>query len=212
MPMKFLFDLFPVLLFFAVYSWAGKHTEKAQAIAEQYLSIFVGSPESIAEVAPILLATAIAILATIGQVLYLKIRQQKIEPMLWVSLAIIVVLGGATIYFGSEAFIKWKPTVLYWFFAVILILSPIVVKKNLIRLMIEKQLQLPDFVWTRLNYAWAVFFLMMGILNLYVAFWGGYSTSTWVNFKLFGGIGLMLLFVIGQSVYLSRYMKDKKAK
>lgn len=208
--MKFLFDLFPVLLFFAVYSWAGKNPEKAQAIAENYLSIFVGNADAIADIAPILLATAIAIIATIAQVLYLKIRRQKIEPMLWISLVIIVVLGGATIYFGSEEFIKWKPTVLYWLFAAVLLLSHLIFKKNLIRVMIEKQIQLPDFVWGRLNYAWAIFFTLMGFINLYVAFWGGYSTATWVSFKLFGGIGLMALFVVGQSIYLARYMKNTK--
>ncbi len=206
--MKFLFDLFPVLLFFSVFSWAGKNPEKAQAIAESYLSVFVGNASATTDVAPILLATAVAIIATFGQIIYLKLRGRKVDPMLWISLAIIVIFGGATIYFASEEFIKWKPTVLYWLFGIVLFISNRFFAKNLVRVMMEKQIRLPDFVWGRLNYAWVAFFMVMGVVNLYVAFWGGFATSTWVSFKLFGGMGLMFLFVIGQSLYLARYMRD----
>lgn len=205
--MKFLFDLFPVLLFFSVFTWAGKQPEAAKAVADSYLSFFAGSGIAVAS-APIVLATAAAILATFAQVIYLKLRKRKVEPMLWVSLVIIVIFGGATIYFGSEEFIKWKPTVLYWLFGFALLVSQLVFRRNLIRFMMEKQLRLPDPVWGRLNYAWVAFFAFMGVLNLYVAFWGGFATSTWVSFKLFGGMGLMFAFIIGQSIYLSRYMRD----
>ncbi|NLC23759.1 MAG: septation protein A [Oxalobacter sp.] len=206
--MKFLFDLFPVLLFFGVFSWAGKNPEKAQAVADSYLSAFVGNAGAAPDTVPILLATAVAIVATIGQIIYLKLRKRKVEPMLWVSLLIIVIFGGATIYFASEEFIKWKPTVLYWVFGAVLLVSNFAMGKNLVRLMMEKQIRLPDFVWGRLNYAWVAFFLVMGVVNLYVAFWGGFATSTWVSFKLFGGMGLMFVFVVGQSIYLARYMRD----
>lgn len=206
--MKFLFDLFPVLLFFGVFSWAGKNPEKAQAVADNYLSAFVGNAGAAGDAVPILLATAVAIIATVAQILYLKCMKRKVEPMLWMSLVIIVVFGGATIYFASEEFIKWKPTVLYWLFGVVLLVSNMAMGKNLVRLMMEKQIRLPDFVWGRLNYAWAAFFLVMGVVNLYVAFWGGFATSTWVSFKLFGGMGLMFVFVVGQSIYLARYMRD----
>lgn len=206
--MKFLFDLLPVLLFFGVFSWAGKNPEQAQATAESWLSAFVGGTGVSADSAPILLATAVAIVATFVQILYLKLRQRKVEPMLWVSLVIIVIFGGATIYFASEEFIKWKPTVLYWLFGIALLFSRFILGKNLIRMMMEKQVNLPDEVWLRLNYAWAAFFGVMGVINLYVAFWGGFATSTWVSFKLFGGMGLMFLFIIGQSIYLARYMRD----
>lgn len=206
--MKFLFDLFPVVLFFCFFSWAGKNPEKAQAMADNYLSALVGDAGVTAESAPILLATAVAIIATIAQVVYLKLRRRKVEPMLWVSLVIIVVFGGATIYFASEEFIKWKPTVLYWLFAAGLFISHLLLRKNLVKAMMEKQVRMPDFVWDRLNYAWVVFFIVMGIINLYVAFWGGFSTSTWVSFKLFGSMGLMLVFVIGQSIYMARYMRN----
>jgi len=206
--MKFLFDLFPVLLFFGVFSWAGKNPEKAQAVADSYLSAFVGSAGAAPDTVPILLATAVAIVATVGQIIYLKLMKRKVEPMLWISLLIIVVFGGATIYFASEEFIKWKPTVLYWAFGAALLVSNLAMGKNLVRLMMEKQIRLPDFVWGRLNYAWVAFFLVMGVVNLYVAFWGGFATSTWVSFKLFGGMGLMFVFVVGQSIYLARYMRD----
>ncbi|MCM1512889.1 MAG: septation protein A [Oxalobacter formigenes] len=205
--MKFLFDLFPVLLFFGVFSWAGKSPEKAQALADNLFAM-TGHAGMTADAAPVLLATAAAIAATVAQVVYLKLARRKIEPMLWVSLVVIVIFGGATIYFASEDFIKWKPTVLYWLFGAALLVSRLAFGKNLIRVMMEKQVRLPDAVWVRLNYAWAVFFAVMGIVNLYVAFWGGFATSTWVSFKLFGGAGLMLLFVIGQSIYLARHMRD----
>jgi intracellular septation protein len=112
--------------------------------------------------------------------------------MLWVSLALVVVLGGATIYFHSETFIKWKPSALYWAMGLALWLSPLLTGKNLLKALLGEQLQLPPKVWHRLNFAWIAFFGLMGILNLWVAY--TFSTDTWVNFKLFGGIGLMLLF------------------
>jgi intracellular septation protein len=126
--------------------------------------------------------------------------------MLWVSLAIITVFGGATIYFHNETFIKWKPTVLYWAFGAALIISQAFFNKNLIRLMMQKQLVLPDPVWQKLNLSWAGFFAAMGLVNLYVAY--SFSTAFWVNFKLFGFTGLMLGFVIAQSLFLSKYLKD----
>ena len=128
------------------------------------------------------------------------------ESTLWLSLAIIVVFGGATIYFHNETFIKWKPTVLYWCFAAALLFSQIFLKKNLIRAMMEKQMSLPDGIWRRVNLSWVAFFLTMGLLNLYVAF--NFSTDSWVNFKLFGSMGLMLVFIVVQSLMLSKYIKE----
>ncbi|EEO26925.1 septation protein A [Oxalobacter paraformigenes] len=206
--MKFLFDLFPVILFFGSYSWAKNHIVSAQALADRYLSAFVAGPAIPESSVPILLATALAIVASALQIVYLFLRKKKIEATLWVSLVVITVFGGATIYFGSEEFIKWKPTVLYWLFGGALLLANLLFRKNLIRAMMEKKIQLPDPVWQRLNMAWIAFFAFMGVLNLYVAFWGGFETSTWVSFKLFGGMGLMLVFIIGQSVYLSRHLKN----
>ena len=206
--MKFLFDLFPVLLFFGIFTVAKRNPEKAAAAADTLLSSFVSSSGMPADSAPILLATAAAIVVTFLQVGFLKAAKRKVEPVLWVSLVIITLFGGATIYFASETFIMLKPTILYWLFALVLLLAMFLFRKNLIRLMLQKQLSLPDPVWTRLNLAWAGFFFVMGSINLFVAFFGGFETSTWVNFKLFGGLGLMFLFVIAQSLYLSRYMRD----
>jgi len=204
--MKLLFDLFPVILFFLVFKVAGGNPEAAQHFAGQYLSALVSGGEVSAGQAPILLATAVAILATLAQILWLLGRRKPVDPMLWVSLGIILVFGGATIYFHDEQFIKLKPTVLYGCFSLVLLLSPILIGKNLLRSMMGKQLVLPDQVWNRLNLAWALFFAAMGVLNLYVAF--TFPLAVWVNFKMFGFLGLMIVFIIAQSLYLSRYMKE----
>jgi intracellular septation protein len=206
--MKFLFDLFPVILFFAMFKWGEAHPDAAQGLAQQYLGGLVSGGAASATQAPIMLATAIAILATIGQISWLLLRKRKVDGMLWMSLAIIVVFGGATIYFHNETFIKWKPTVLYWCFGTALLVSQVLLGKNLIRLMMEKQISLPDAVWQRLSMAWATFFGVMGLVNLYVAY--NFSTAAWVNFKLFGFTGLMFAFIIAQSVFLSKYLKDPR--
>ena len=204
--MKLLFDLFPVILFFAVFKFAGAQPHAAQAFAAQYLMFLVADGEITAKQAPILLATAVAILATLGQVLWLLLRRRHVDTMLWVSLVIIVVFGGATIYFHDEMFIKWKPTVLYWCFALALLGAQLVMRKNMIRSLMGKQMTLPDPVWDKLNLAWSAFFAAMGALNLYIAF--NFPLELWVNFKMFGFIALMIAFVIAQTVYLSRYLKE----
>jgi intracellular septation protein len=202
--MKLLFDMFPVVLFFLAYT-AGKHApEGAHALVAALLGAVTGVAEVSVEQAPILLATAVAIVATVAQVGWLLARGRKVDRMLWISLAIIVVMGGATLWLRDATFIKWKPTVLYWAFAAALLGAEFVFGRNLIRAMMEKQLTLPDSVWARLNLSWAAFFVGMGAINLFVAF--RFSESTWVNFKLFGGIGLMVLFVLVQGMYLSRYV------
>jgi intracellular septation protein len=205
--MKFLFDLFPVILFFAMFKWGEGNPDAAQALAQQYLGGLTSGAATSAQ-APIMLATAIAILATFAQIGYLLLRRRKVDGMLWVSLAIITVFGGATIYFNNETFIKWKPTVLYWCFGAALLVAQILFGKNLIRMMMEKQIALPDPVWQRLNLSWAGFFGAMGLVNLYVAY--SFPTSFWVNFKLFGFTGLMIAFVVAQSVFLSKHVKDQR--
>jgi len=175
--MKFLFDFFPVILFFVAF-----------------------------KVADIYVATGVAIVATFAQVGWLKVRKRKIEPMLWASLAIIAVFGGATLVLQDETFIKWKPTVLYWLFGAVLA-GAAAFGRNLIRAMLSEQVQLPGPIWARLNWSWIGFFAFMGALNLYVAY--NYSTDNWVNFKLFGGMGLMLLFVLAQAMVLSRFIEEK---
>ena len=176
--MKFLFDLFPIILFFVAYKFAG-----------------------------IFAATAVAIAATVGQIGWVWFRHRKVDTMLWVSLAIVTVFGGATLFFQNPTFIKWKPTVLYWFFAGALIFSAVVLKKNLIRKMLEAQMKLPEPIWGTLNLVWAGFFGLMGVLNLFIAY--NFSEDTWVNFKLFGGMGLMIVFVLAQGMLLSRYIEEE---
>jgi intracellular septation protein len=204
--MKFLFDLFPVILFFGVFKWAEGHPSTAQDLVAHYLGGAMSAGAVTAAQAPILLSTAVAIVASLAQIAWLLLRRRKVDGMLWVSLAIIVVFGGATIYFRDDTFIKWKPTILYWCFGAALLFSQLFMKKNLIRVMMEKQVTLPEPLWPRLNLAWILFFAAMGVLNLYVAF--NYALDTWVNFKMFGSMGLMFVFIIAQSLFLSKYMKD----
>lgn len=199
--MKFLFDLLPVILFFATYKIAGANPDAAHALATQWFGSGI-----VATQAPILIATAATIVATFLQIAIVWIRHRKVDAMLWVSLAIIVVFGGATLFFHNPTFIKWKPTALYWLFGAVLLVSASVFRRNLIRKMLEAQIQLPDAIWARLNLAWAGFFLAMGLINLYVAY--SFSEETWVNFKLFGATGLMLAFVLGQGLYLSRHIEE----
>ncbi|MFH1869137.1 MAG: septation protein A [Pseudomonadota bacterium] len=177
--MKFLFDLFPVILFFAAF-----------------------------KVFDIYIATGVVIAATMAQIGWVWHRHGKVDTMLWVSLGLVVVFGGATLILHDETFIKWKPTILYWLFAVTLFGSAQFFGKNLIRAMMEKQVELPAALWSRLNFAWIGFFAVMGVVNLWVAF--NFSTDTWVSFKLFGGMGMMIVFIILQGVVLARYLPDEK--
>jgi intracellular septation protein len=202
--MKLLFDLFPVILFFIAYKLGNQNPELAAALATQWLGGLVSGGQVGTQEAATLWATLIAIVATLAQVVYLLLRGKRIEPMLWISLLIIVLFGGATIWLHNEAFIKWKPTVLYWLFAAALLGGVWLFKKNLMRLLLGSQLQLPERVWQQLNTLWAGFFTLMGVLNLYIAY--SYSTNAWVNFKLFGFTGLTLVFVLFQAWFLSRHL------
>lgn len=156
----------------------------------------------------IYVATGVAIAATIVQIAWLRWSTGKVEPMQWLSLGIIVLFGGATILSHDDTFIKWKPTVLYWMMGGALASGLLFFRKNLLKSLMGSQLQLPEPAWRTMNWSWVGFFALMGVLNLWVAF--HYDTNTWVNFKLFGGLGLMVLFVIGQALYLGRYVKDTK--
>ena len=179
--MKFLFDLFPVILFFVAFKLFG-----------------------------IFIATAVAMAATFVQIGWVWHRHRKVDNMLWASLGVIVVFGGATLWLQDETFIKWKPTVLYWLFGAALLIADLGFRKNLIRAMMEKQMALPAAVWRKLLLSWVSFFALMGVLNLYVAF--NFSTDAWVNFKLFGGMGLMLVFVVLQALMLAKYVDSKETK
>lgn len=177
--MKLLFDFFPIFLFFIVY-----------------------------KVSDIYAATLAAIIATAVQVAVTWFKTRKVEPMHLVSLAIIVIFGGATLFLKDELFIKWKPTVLNWLFGIAFLASQLFGKRTLIERMLGSQIELPEPVWRRLNLSWAFFFIVLGGVNLFVLY--NFTTETWVNFKLFGLLGLTFLFVILQSVYLARFLPEPK--
>lgn len=179
--MKFLFDLFPVILFFVAFKFFGIYT-----------------------------ATAVAMGATIAQIIYSKIRHGVVDKMLLISGVIITVFGSATLLLKDPTFIQWKPTVLYWLFAISLVGAQFIFKKNPMRSMMEKQISLPDTIWSKLNLAWAALFLALGFLNLYVAF--HYSQDVWVDFKLFGTTGILFVFVILQTLLLSKYLVKEDSK
>ena len=177
---KFLFDLFPLILFFLAYRFADIYT-----------------------------ATAVTIVASVLQIVWLKITRKAIETTHWINLTVIVVFGGATLWLQSDVFIKWKPTVLYWLFAAILIGARVFTGRNLLKHLMGKQIRLAEPVWDRLNTVWAAFFVVSGAANVFVAFSGHFTESQWVNFKVFGLMGMMLAFVIGQSIWLSRHIQPE---
>lgn len=205
--MKILFDFLPILLFFVTFKYAEGNADWAAEFASAHLGALVSGGAVGQKEAPVLLATLVVIVATVAQILWLVLRGKKVDLMLWVSLGLVVVLGGATVWFHSETFIKWKPSVLYWVMGLSFWISQVFFRKNLLQTLMGQQLELPPAVWQRLSFAWVAFFALMGLLNLYVAY--SYSTDTWVNFKLFGGVGLMLLFTLAQGLYLSRHMKPE---
>ncbi len=177
--MKLLFDLIPVLLFFVAYKIWG-----------------------------IYVATAVAIAATVLQIIWTKYRHGKVDTMLWVTFAIVSILGGATLLLHNENFIKLKPTALYWIFSAILLFSNLFFNKNLMRALLHEKIALPVHAWNRLNLIWSLFFAALGFINLYVAY--NFSTDSWVNFKLFGFTGLMVIFILAQGAWLAKYIDEKK--
>lgn len=171
--MQLIADFFPLILFFLAFKLQG-----------------------------IMVATAVAIAASIAQIAWFKWKR-KVSAVHWLSLAIIVVFGGATLILQDELFIKWKPTVLYGLFGLILAAGKLVFGRDLIGYVL-KDITLPPAIWSRVTWSWVAFFAAMGALNWYVAF--NYPTDTWVNFKVFGGIGLFVLFAVAQVLMLSRYV------
>jgi intracellular septation protein len=176
--MRILFDLLPILLFFVAYRFA---------------DIYV--------------ATATAIVVSVLQIGWLRLRGRRVDGMQWASLVIIVVFGGMTLLFRDETFIKWKPTVLYACFTTALLVSRYAMGRNLIQTMMGKQITLNAAIWDRLNLAWAAFFAAVGVLNVYVAY--SFPTETWVNFKVFGTLGLTIAFIVAQALYLGRHVQEQ---
>ncbi len=184
--MKLLIDFFPILLFFITFK------------------LFEDQQEGI------LAATAVIIVATGVQVAITWAMKRRVEKMHLITLALVVVFGGATLLLEDEMFIKWKPSVVNWLFALAFLGSHFFGERNLVARGMGSSLRLPAAVWARLNFAWVLFFLSMGLLNLYVVY--RFDTDTWVNFKLFGLMGLTLLFVLGQALYLARHLGEEGAE
>ncbi len=177
--MKFLYDFFPILLFF---------------IAYKMYDIFV--------------ATAVAIVASFVQVLIFWLKYRRFETMQLVTLGLILLLGGATLLLHDENFIKWKPSIVNWLFAIVFLGSQWIGNKPLIQRLMEQHIQVDKpSVWTVVNLSWVGFFIFSGLLNLYVAF--NFSTDVWVNFKLFGLMGLTFIFVIIQGIYLTQHTVEE---
>ncbi len=178
--MKMFFDFFPIILFFVAYKLEG-----------------------------IYVATMVAIAATFLQVGWVWLRHRRVEPMHLITLGLIVVFGGATLYLHDEQFIKWKPTVINWLFGVAFLASQFIGERPFIQRMMANNIELPHHVWYRLNMSWALFFLFLGGVNLFVIYM--FDTDTWVNFKLFGMLGLTFAFVILQAIFLSRYLPEPES-
>ncbi len=178
--MKLLFDFLPILLFFVAY-----------------------------KLADIYVATGVLIVVTLAQVGWIWLRQRRVEKIPLFTAALVLVLGGATLLLHDPVFVKWKPTVVNWLFAVAFLGSRFIGRKTLLERMMGGQLELPSPVWVKLTFAWAIFFLVMGLANLYVAY--TFDENTWVNFKLFGMLGLTLVFVLAQALYMSRHLKADDA-
>lgn len=200
--MKLLFDLFPVILFFATFKYGESHA----AELARYLQQSFGGEFDPTQ-APILAATVVAVLASIVQVGITFAKGKRPEVMHWISLGIIVVFGSLTIWLHNEMFIKWKPTILYWVFATILVFGTLTGKNFMIKLM-GKSIQLPMRAWDAMQKAWIVFFSLVGGLNLVVAYL--FETATWVNFKLFGLLGLTLMFTLGIGVWVAKLTQNNE--
>jgi intracellular septation protein len=179
--MKLLFDLFPVVLFFIAYKMYDIYT-----------------------------ATMVIIVASIVQVLYFYMKHKRVEKMHIITLALILVLGGLTLFLQDEDFIKWKPTIVNWGFALAFLGSHYIGQKPIIQRMMDQAMSLPEIIWGRLSWLWIFFFILSGSVNLYVAF--NYDTDTWVNFKLFGLMGMTLVFIVLQGIYISRYMQESESE
>ncbi len=148
-------------------------------------------------------ATAVAVVTAALQIAAQHLRGKRVEQMQLLTLGLLVVFGGLTLMLRDPAFIKWKPTVVNWLFAALFIGSGWLTDRSILQRIMDHAIELPSAVWHRLNIAWSTFFVAMGALNLYVAY--GFAENVWVNFKLFGLLGLTLLFSLLQGIYIARY-------
>ncbi len=189
--MKLFFDFLPIVLFFVAYKLGdGEYSFNGEMV----------------QVDGIYAATAVMIVATLFQVSFTWLRHRTVERAQLITLVLVIVLGGLTLWLQNPDFIKWKPTAVNWLFALVFIGAYLFTDKSLLERMMAQHIQLPNKVWSRLNMAWILFFVGSGLANLYVAF--NYDEATWVNFKLFGMLGLTIVFIIAQSIYLARHATE----
>lgn len=177
--MKFLFDYFPIICFF---------------IAFKLWGVFI--------------ATAVTMAASTLQVGVFWLKNKRFEKIHIITLLLVLILGGSTLLLHKQIFIQWKPSIIYWLFSGLLFGSQLFNGKPMIARMLSDKINLPENVWKRLNTSWAVFFLLLGLLNIYVVY--HYTLNGWVNFKLFGTLGLTFIFVIAQALYMSRYIEKEE--
>ena len=181
--LSLLYDFVPVLLFFVVFKFYGIYA-----------------------------ATIVGIIVTGFQVLVSALWLRRIDKKQLITLAVFVIFGGMTLYFHNPIFVKWKPTVVFWIFAVVLLFTQFIGKKPLVQRMLENMVDakasVPSSVWKKLNLIWATFFLSVGAVNIYIGY--TFSTDVWVNFKFYGISGLLLIFSFAQAIYLARYLADTK--
>lgn len=209
--MKFLFDLFPVIFFFAAYKYAENHRPEVASLLADHFGLASVSPAQ----APILLATVAVIVAAGAQLVWAKLRHGRIDRMLLGSFAIVVVLGGLTLIFQDDIFIRWKPTILYWGLAGGMLFSSVVLHKNPMRAMLGNQVEMPDAAWRQFNGSLIGFLASMGVLNLVVAFFNPFCATPeacqaqWVDFKVFGITALTLVFFLIQGLLLYRHIEEK---
>ena len=189
--MKLFFDFLPIALFFIAYKFGGGiyHWD-----GQEY------------DIKGIYVATAVMIIASILQVTITWLMTRKVEKSHLITLVLVLVLGGATLWLQNPNFIKWKPTAVNWLFALAFIAAQIFTNKSLLERMMAEHIKLPDNIWFKLNISWVLFFIGSGLANLYVAF--NFDEATWVNFKLFGLLGLTIVFIIGQSIYLAKHAEE----
>ena len=203
--MKVLIDLLPVVVLFAVFRLAKAVPQTTAAWVTALFGSVPAAADGAADIAPLILATACSMAATVVQISWLLFRKARVSASVWLSAALVAIFGGLTVWLHNEWFIKWKPTILYWTFAAVLLAGQWVWRKNLLGALFSSELQMPPAIWDRLLVAWVAFFSVMGVLNLAVAY--RFSTATWVDFKTFGMLGMTFAFSIATGLYVARHLK-----
>ena len=207
--MKILFDVLPLIFFFATYKIAGRLPDQGAGFATHWLGALVQGGIVGTVEAPALLATVVVLVATLVQVSWMKATGRKIDMMLWVGLALIVVFGGLTVWFHNQMFIMWKPSITYWLLGLVFWGSQTFFHNNLPRATLRSAgVEVPDSVAQRLNFAYVAVFALLGLLNLWVVY---FMRDYWAAFHTFGGTAILFAFMVGQAFYLNKYMDHEQA-